>query len=133
MLPPCAILLDRFRSASAGFSKESLAYIRVLRRTLPMLIGKKLRDIREAEGLTREELAEITGIPVPTMKRYETGRIANVGSDTLTKFTQHPRFSKYALWLMTNQVVPESGQISPSLSPDGYTSTCSPQKIQKAG
>ncbi|HAT3690506.1 helix-turn-helix domain-containing protein [Serratia nevei] len=98
-----------------------------------MSIGKKLREIREAEGLTREELSEITGVPVPTMKRYETGRIANVGSDTLTKYTQHPRFSKYSLWLMSDLVAPESGQISPSLSPDGSNNTSDHQKDQKVG
>ena len=98
-----------------------------------MTIGKKLRDIREAEGLTREELAELTGIPVPTMKRYETGRIANIGSETLTKYTQNPRFTKYSLWLMTDQIAPESGQISPALSPDGQSFTTSLQKDPKAG
>ncbi|EPF6559527.1 MULTISPECIES: helix-turn-helix domain-containing protein [Serratia] len=98
-----------------------------------MSIGKKLREIREAEGLTREELSEITGVPVPTMKRYETGRIANVGSDTLTKYTQHPRFSKYSLWLMSDLVAPESGQISPALSPDGSNNTSDHQKDQKVG
>lgn len=98
-----------------------------------MTIGKKLREIREAEGLTREELAEITGIPVPTMKRYETGRIANIGSDTLTKYTQHPRFSKYSLWLMTDQIAPESGQISPALSPDGQNNITNHQSGKKVG
>ena len=98
-----------------------------------MSIGKKLREIREAEGLTREELSEITGVPVPTMKRYETGRIAYVGSDTLTKYTQHPRFSKYSLWLMSDLVAPESGQISPALSPDGSNNTSDHQKDQKVG
>ncbi|WP_449553458.1 helix-turn-helix domain-containing protein [Lelliottia amnigena] len=98
-----------------------------------MTIGKKLREIREAEGLTREELAEITGIPVPTMKRYETGRIANIGSDTLTKYTQHPRFTKYSLWLMTDQIAPDSGQISPALSPDGQNKTSNSPNDQKVG
>lgn len=98
-----------------------------------MQIGKKLRDIREAENLTREEFAEITGIPVPTMKRYETGRIANVGSDTLSKITQHPRFEKYTLWLMTGKEMPEVGQISPALSPDGQSSIHNHQSGQKVG
>ncbi|TLU69571.1 helix-turn-helix transcriptional regulator [Enterobacter sp. MF024] len=98
-----------------------------------MTIGKKLREIREAEGLTREELAEITGIPVATMKRYETGRIANIGSDTLTKYTQHPRFMKYSLWLMTDQIAPDSGQVSPTLSPNEHNKTPSSSNDQKAG
>lgn len=98
-----------------------------------MTIGQKLREIRESEGLTREELSEIVSIPVGTMKRYETGRIDNVGSETLIKITQHPRFEKYALWLMTGNVAPESGQISPVLSPDGQDEISNHQKGQKAG
>ncbi|WP_435954088.1 helix-turn-helix domain-containing protein [Dryocola sp. BD626] len=98
-----------------------------------MTLGLKLREIREAEGLTRGEMAELTKIPVPTMKRYETGRISKIGSDTLTRFTMHPRFKKYTLWLMADQIAPESGQISPALSPDGRSETISPQKGHKVG
>ncbi|WP_395489115.1 helix-turn-helix domain-containing protein [Cedecea davisae] len=95
--------------------------------------GEKLRGISEAEGLTREELAEITGIPVPTMKRYETGRSATIASDTLTKYTQSPGFTKYALWLMTDQIAPDSGQIFPAISPDGQNKTSISPKDQKVG
>lgn len=84
-----------------------------------MLIGRKIREIRKAEGLTRKRLSEITGIPVATMKRFETDRIDNIGSETLFKITKNPRFTKYTLWLMSDQIAPESGQISPALSPSG--------------
>lgn len=98
-----------------------------------MTIGAKLREIREAEGLSRVELSLLTDIPVPTMKRYETGRIAKIGSDTLLKFTNHHQFKKYTLWLMSDQIAPESGQISPALSPDGQNSTTNHQSGKKVG
>ncbi|TNK99783.1 transcriptional regulator, partial [Kosakonia cowanii] len=83
-------------------------------------IGEKIRDIRDAEGLSRTEFAELTGIPAPTQKNYEMGR-RGVGSDILMKITNHPRFKKYTLWLMSEdgETCPEAGQVSPSLSPDG--------------
>jgi transcriptional regulator with XRE-family HTH domain len=96
-------------------------------------LGEKLRLVREAEGLTRDEFEKITGVPAGNTKRYETGRIKSIGSEFLIKITQHPRFTKYTLWLMTDQTAPESGQISPALSPDGQENTTNPQKTHKAG
>lgn len=98
-----------------------------------MSIGKKLREIREAEGLTREDVADLLKIPLPTMKRYETGRIDNVGSETLTKYTQHERFKKYTLWLMTGECNENSGQVSPALSPDMQNSILHHQDEKKVG
>ncbi|EIT7186288.1 helix-turn-helix domain-containing protein [Serratia marcescens] len=96
-------------------------------------LGEKIRLIREAEGLTRDEFEQLTGVPAGNTKRYETGRIKSIGSDFLTKITLHPRFSKYTLWLMSDLVAPESGQISPALSPDGSNNTSDHQKDQKVG
>ncbi len=72
-----------------------------------------MRLLREHESLTREEFADLTGIPAGSIKRYETGRISSIGSDTLLKITQNERFKKYTLWLMTGESSPEVGQISP--------------------
>lgn len=96
-------------------------------------VGEKIRLIREAEGVSREEFEKLTGVPAGNTKRYETGRIKNIGSDFLIQITQHPRFMKYTLWLMTNQTAEESGQISPVLSPDGQGNTFKSPKDQKVG
>ncbi|ATM86020.1 MULTISPECIES: helix-turn-helix domain-containing protein [Yersinia] len=96
-------------------------------------IGIRIREIRDAEKLSRDEFAELTGVPAGNLKRYETERIKSVGSEFLLRITQHPRFKKYALWLMTGDVAPEIGQISPDLSPDGPESTSANQKGQKVG
>ncbi|KFB99655.1 DNA-binding repressor [Trabulsiella guamensis ATCC 49490] len=96
-------------------------------------IGEKIRAVRDAEGLTRQQFFELTGIPAGTQKYYETGRVESVGSDILLRITKHPRFKKYALWLMTDSTALAAGQISPALSPDGQESTKFRQSGQKSG
>lgn len=96
-------------------------------------IGEKIRAMRESEGLTRLQFFELTGIPAVTQKSYETGRRESIGSGTLLKITQHPRFEKYTLWLMTDSIAPESGQIAPVLSPSGQEETILQHSVKKTG
>lgn len=96
------------------------------------VLSEKVKAIRKAEGLSQGEFCEITGISISTVKKYETG-ILEPGGGTLMKITSNPRFKKYAMWLMTGDVAPEVGQISPSLSPDGHASISRSQKLQEAG
>lgn len=98
-----------------------------------MSVGEKIRAIRESEGLTRDEFGAVLDIPIGTLKRYETNRIGSIGGDVLMKITQHVKFKKYTMWLMTGDVAPEVGQISPVLSPSGYPSSSSNQKGKKVG
>lgn len=97
-----------------------------------MKLSEKMKLIREAEGLSQNNFCEIIGLSINTLKKYEGGKF-EPGGDALIKMTQHPRFTKYTLWLMTDQIAPESGQISPALSPDGQDKISSPRKGQKAG
>ncbi|HHQ6595552.1 TPA: helix-turn-helix domain-containing protein [Serratia fonticola] len=78
-------------------------------------LGSKVREIREAEGLSREEFSALTGVPAGSLKRYETERIKSIGSNFLLKITRNGKFKKYTLWLMTDDIAPEIGQISPAL------------------
>ncbi|EAQ9980851.1 helix-turn-helix transcriptional regulator [Salmonella enterica] len=98
-------------------------------------IGKKIRAVREAEGLTRTQFFELTGILETAQKEYELGRRENIGIDTVMKITNHPRFKKYTMWLMSedDESYSEAEQISPALSPNGQNSTSSRQKRKKAG
>ncbi|MGP3034236.1 helix-turn-helix domain-containing protein [Serratia ureilytica] len=94
--------------------------------------GEKLKAVRSAEKLTQPELAELTGVSLGAIRNYETGQ-REVGLGVLDKIIKHPRFEKYALWLMTGKEMPEAGQISPALSPDGQKSTFNRQSGQKVG
>ncbi|WP_105461896.1 helix-turn-helix domain-containing protein [Escherichia coli] len=102
--------------------------------TMSTMAGEKIRAIRDAEGLSRQQFFELTGIPAGTQKHYEMGRHKSIGSEILFKITTHPRFQKYALWLMTDTTAPESGQIAPSLSPDGHdNAVTSCRSVRKTG
>ncbi|TXE33501.1 helix-turn-helix transcriptional regulator [Serratia marcescens] len=94
--------------------------------------AKKLKLIRKAEGLTQAAFSEMLGIGLSTVKNYEGGR-REVGLSIIDKVTNHPQFEKYMMWLMSNKTSEVAGQISPTLSPDGYDDTSSGQKDQRAG
>lgn len=94
--------------------------------------AEKLKEIREAEGLSQVQLSKEIGIPVGTIRNYETGQ-KDVGLLTVSKFTKHPRFKKYTTWLMNGDTNEAAGQISPSLSPDGQDSTSFRRNAKRAG
>ncbi|TGC21824.1 helix-turn-helix transcriptional regulator [Escherichia sp. E1130] len=95
-------------------------------------LGEKIRLIREAEGVTRTQLAEMLEIPYPSITNYEMKGI-QVTEKFMVSFTNHPRFQKYTLWLMTGKTAPSAGQVSPPLSPDGPGKTMSRRSGLKAG
>lgn len=94
--------------------------------------AEKLRLIRKAEGLTQAAFAKELGLGLSTVRNYETGQ-REAGLSIIDKVTNHPRFEKYMMWLMSNKTSEAAGQISPTLSPDGHDSTSDLQKGQKAG
>lgn len=93
---------------------------------------EKLKSIRKAEGLTQAKLAEETGVSLSAIRNYESGQ-KDVGLSIVTKFTNHPRFEKYTLWLMTDKTNEAAGQISPLLSPNGLENTSSALSTKKVG
>ncbi|EMI0368593.1 transcriptional regulator [Serratia marcescens] len=97
-----------------------------------MTLSEKIKAIRVAEGLSKAEFCRITEIPASTMEKYEMGKF-EPGGAALTKITQNSRFEKYTMWLMTGKTMPEVGQISPALSPDGQNGTPNHQNGRKAG
>lgn len=97
-----------------------------------MTLSEKIKSIRRAEGLSQSQFCELIDLSINTLKKYEGGHF-EPGGNALTKITQHPRFEKYTLWLMTDKTSEAAGQISPALSPDGHDDTSDHQKGQKAG
>ncbi|WP_213132203.1 helix-turn-helix domain-containing protein [Citrobacter sp. FP75] len=95
-------------------------------------IGEKLGLIRESERLNRRQFAEISGVPYSSLTYYESGR-TTPPTDVTMKILQHPRFMKYTLWFMTDQISPESGQIAPALAHYGQDVTTSQHSGQKTG
>ncbi len=50
-----------------------------------MTVGDKIRELREAEGLTQYRLAQLTGINRSTIKRYEDNFITKISFENLIK------------------------------------------------
>lgn len=80
-----------------------------------MDFSEKLKLIRREEKFTQITFAEEVDIPLNTLIKYERGS-SEPGGKALMKITNHPRFKKYTLWLMTGDVHPESGQVCPAFS-----------------
>lgn len=80
-----------------------------------MELGKKIKAIRIAERLSQEEMSQLIDISIGAQRNYEQERRDPKG-DILMRITKHERFKKYTYWLMTDEVLPESGQISPDFS-----------------
>ncbi|KJO39024.1 helix-turn-helix domain-containing protein [Klebsiella aerogenes] len=99
---------------------------------MSIAISEKLALMRESERLNRRQFAEITGVPYTSLTYYESGR-TTPPTDVSMKILQHPRFTKYTLWFMTDQISPESGQIAPALAHFGQDATTSQHSDQKTG
>ncbi|PSJ45776.1 transcriptional regulator [Zobellella endophytica] len=76
------------------------------------LVGKKIRQIREAMGLSRPKFAELLQVPPTTLKNYELG-YREVGGAFLVALAQHPELHKFTLWLLSDRTLEEAGQVSP--------------------
>lgn len=96
-------------------------------------IGGKNSSYKGCRRAIRTQFFELTGIPAGTQKHYEMGRREGVGSEILLKITQHPRFAKYTLWLMTDKTAPQAGQIAPALAHIGPESTGSDRSEKQTG
>ena len=95
-------------------------------------ISEKLKLIRESERLNRRQFSELTGVIYSTLSGYEAGT-KSASLEPIMKIFQHPRFVKYTLWFMTDQVSPEAGQIAPALAHIGPESTESDQSEKQIG
>lgn len=80
-----------------------------------MEFGKRIKAVRIAEGISQREMAQLIDIPIGTLKNYEQDR-NSLTIETVMRITQHERFEKYAFWLTTDKILPESGQIAPDFS-----------------
>lgn len=93
---------------------------------------KKLRAMRKAEGMTQASMALLTGISLSSIRNYESGGV-DIGLTVIDRVLAVPVFQKYALWLMTNKILPEAGQIAPDLSHYGQEKTIFPPSKKGIG
>ena len=50
-----------------------------------MDMGQKIKSLREEKGMTLEELGNIVGVGKSTVRKWETGMIANMKRDKIAK------------------------------------------------
>ena len=79
----------------------------------PVSVGQKIRHIRETMGLSRPKFAELLGVPPTTLKNYELG-YREVGGAFLVALAHQEQLRKFTLWLLSDKIAPEIGQISPA-------------------
>lgn len=79
-----------------------------------MDVTSRLRAVIKEEGLSQKAFSEVIDIPLISVECY-LRRKRKLSGDLLLKVTNHERFSKYTLWIMTGESMPEAGQISPSI------------------
>ena len=56
--------------------------------------GKNILEARKNAGLTMEELGKIVGVSRATIKRYESGEIANIPDDKIEKIAKATKVSE---------------------------------------
>ncbi|MGY3895148.1 helix-turn-helix domain-containing protein [Aeromonas enterica] len=95
-------------------------------------VGKKIRLMRESELINRKQLSDITGIPYTSLVYYESDK-NSPDVQVVMKILNHPRFTKYTLWFMTDEVAPEAGQIAPVLAHSGQDETDCSASGKKTG
>ncbi|UJF17227.1 helix-turn-helix domain-containing protein [Vibrio sp. SS-MA-C1-2] len=96
-----------------------------------MSLGKKIKSIRISEGLSQTEFSQLVDISIDSLRSYENER-RTVNEVNLIKLTNHLRFKKYTLWLMTGEVAPEAGQVCPAFSIQAQCGIIAPVEAKKA-
>lgn len=97
-----------------------------------MDISQKIKAIRQSEKITQQQLSDLAEISLSTLKKIEAG-YQEPSVSTLSRITKHPKFEKYALWLISDKTMPEAGQISPALAHSGQEKETLPQSEKKTG
>lgn len=97
-----------------------------------MDISQKIKAVRQAEGYSQSQLSDLVDISISTLKKIEAG-YQEPSVSTLSKITKHPKFDKYALWMISDKTLPEAGQIAPALAHCGQEKETSRHSEKKIG
>lgn len=59
-----------------------------MERNKELEISRKIKDLRSARNMTLEQVAKIVGVGKSTVRKWETGTIANMKRDKIAKLAQ---------------------------------------------
>lgn len=74
-------------------------------------INRRIKKIREKEGISRTKFAELIGTTERKIQNVEQ-ELQRVQDDLIENIIK--KFPQYAYWLVTGETIPEAGQISPN-------------------
>jgi transcriptional regulator with XRE-family HTH domain len=80
---------------------------------VPMSLGRRIKESREARGLKQGELARAIGIAQPSLSLLESGRSASPKGATLTELARVLRVSPR--WLLTGRQEMQQDDHSPEI------------------
>ncbi len=78
-----------------------------------MTLADRLKAVRAREEVTQAVLCAEVGLSVSTYKKYESSLRLEVSLLAMQKIIAHPRYQKYALWLLTGDMSIAPIQTSP--------------------
>lgn len=76
------------------------------------IVSSRLKAIRKAEGISQNQLSEMTNIPWGTVRNIEQNGNGNFAQ--IRKIFDIERFKRYLLWFFYGETNPALGQISPT-------------------
>lgn len=60
-------------------------------------MGERIRRARISKGLTQQELGELVGVQKSAIAKYESGRVANIKTEVMTKLSRALDITQYEL------------------------------------
>lgn len=80
-----------------------------------MSLGKRLKSIIKEEKISQRAFAKEMNLSVTAIEHYIAERRVPSG-ELFIEMGKHSTYRKYTMWLLTGNVEPNSGQISPAFS-----------------
>lgn len=83
-----------------------------------MDMGQKIKQLREQKGMTLEELGDKVGVGKSTVRKWETGMIANMRRDKISKLASALGVSSSYLMDWEENLTDENADLIPDILSD---------------
>lgn len=84
-----------------------------------MDMGQKIKELREKKGMTLEELGNKVGVGKSTVRKWETGMIANMRRDKISKLAKALNVEPSYLMGWDDNLTTDNADIIPDILSDG--------------
>lgn len=84
-----------------------------------MTMGQKIKELREAKGMTLEELGNKVGVGKSTVRKWEKEIIANMRRDKISKIADALNCSPAYLMGWEENLTKENAALAPEILSDG--------------